>query len=56
MVHGDDLTDLREEIVRKVSQIEEEAYRRSRGEQRLPAAAGRVHRQAAAAGLVEVEG
>ena len=32
MVHDDDLTGLREEIVRKVSQIEQEAYRQSRGE------------------------
>jgi hypothetical protein len=28
MVHDDDLTGLREEIIRKVSQIEQEAYRR----------------------------
>ena len=30
MVHGDDLVDLREEIVRKVSQMEEQAYQRAR--------------------------
>jgi hypothetical protein len=30
MVHGDDLVDLREEIVRKISQMQEAAYRQAR--------------------------
>lgn len=30
MVHGDDLVDLREEIIRKVSQMEQAAYQQAR--------------------------